>query len=69
MLSLIDRVLIIRTEETMRDFNWRESERDRRKGAVCCPVPGCDTLTRGGRCRKHHRKKWAKFDRPHAIRR
>ena len=64
-LSEIDRILMMRTEETMRDFNLAEFKRgasaDRRRGAFPCAFvhsrtgAPCATLVRhpGDFCKKH----------------
>lgn len=59
-LSLVDRLLIQRTQEVMERFSKADFAESRNLGAArpatgCCPAPGCTTPTHGGPCKKHWR--------------
>ena len=58
-LSLVDRVLIQRTQEVMERFNRDDFVEERAIARPTpkskCPAPGCQVRTHGGPCQKHWR--------------
>lgn len=69
-LSLVDRILIQRTQEAMEAFDRREfQEGTTRRAWLRCPAPGCTVSTNGGPCKKHWRMRQAMSEGPGKVRR